>query len=113
VVDVAPGPEPDSPGEARRGLLVGYDERGGAVGYERAIRSPERPRDIRVLVADKVTELESEILAKLRVRVRDAVPVVLGRNAGELRAAVAVALEVALRDPAEDASEPAFDVGLL
>ena len=94
-------------------FLVGDDERCGPVGDQRAVGPPQRRRDIGVLVGHDVAELEAEVPAHLGVGVRDAVLVVLRGDAGKLLAAVAIALEIALGDPAEHAREAAIDVGLL
>jgi hypothetical protein len=67
----------------------------------------------RILLADVAAELVAEILAKLRVRIADAVLVVLRRDHRQRVGLVAPALEVESGDFAENAGEAAFDVGLL
>ena len=86
---------------------------GGPVRHQRAVGTPERPRHQRVLVRQCVAEIEAQILPHLGIGIFDAVAVVLGRDPGQFRAPVAVALEVVLGDPPEDAGEAAFDLGLL
>ena len=60
------------------------------------------------LSRDGVAELEAEILAKLRIGILDAVPVVLGGDPRERLGAVAVALEIEAGDAPENAGEAAF-----
>ena len=87
--------------------------RRGAVGDQRAIGAAQRPGDDRVLLRDGVAELEAEILAQLRVGIVDAVAVVLGGDPRQRLRLVAVALEIELRDAAENAGEAALRVALL
>ena len=98
-------------GEGR--LDVGEHHRGRSIGYRGAVGTLEGARDDRVLVGDPAAEVVAQVLADLRPRVRAAVPVVLGRDAGERVALVAVLLVVALRDGREDAREAAFDLSIL
>ena len=98
---------------AERGLHVRQHQRSRAVGDERAIGALERAGHERILVAFGAAEIESEILAQLRVRIGDAVLVILGRDAGQRVGLVAVFLEIKPGDLAEDAGEAAGDIGLL
>ena len=99
--------------EPQRGLDVGQHERSGAVGDQRAVGALERAGDERIFLADVAAELEAQILAQLRVRIADAVLVVLGRDHGERVGLVAPALEIEPGDLAENPGEAALDVGLL
>ena len=93
----------------QRGLDIGQHEGGGTVGHQRAVGALERAGDERVLVAGVAAELEAEILAQLRIGIVDAIGVVLRGDRGERVRLVAMALEVGLRDLAEDAGEAALD----
>ena len=110
---MAPGTERDGALQPLSRFLVGDDEGSGAIRNQRAVGAPQRRRHIGVLLGHDVAELESKIPAHLRVRVRNAILVVLRGDAGELLAAVAIALEIVLGNPPEHASEAAVDVGLL
>ena len=99
--------------ELQRGLDVGQHQRRRAVGHQRAVGALERTGDERILLADVAAELEAQILAQLRVRIADAVLVVLRRDHGERVGLVAPALEIEPGDLAENPGEAALDVGLL
>ena len=86
-------------------LLVGDDQRSGAIGHHRAIRAPQRAGDQRVAVRNRVAELHVERLAHVRVGVVHAVGVVLRGDHRQLFAVIAVALEIRFGDLAEDARE--------
>ncbi len=75
------------------------------VGDQRTVRALQGAGDKGVLVAFGAAEIEAEILAHLGVGVFDAVLVVLGGDAGERVRLVAVFLEIALRDLAENAGK--------
>ena len=107
------GTEHDRLVELQRGVDVGENERGGAVGNRRTIGALERPGDARVFVALLAAEFVAEILADLRVRIADAVLVVLGGNAGERIRLIAPALEIKRGDLAENPGKTAVDVGFL
>jgi hypothetical protein len=85
----------------------------GAVGDQRAIGALERTRDIRVLVAFGAAELVAEILAHLRPGIVDPVLVVLGGDRRQAVGLVAVFLEVAVGDLAEDTGEARRGVAVL
>ena len=97
----------------QRRLDIGQNDRGGAVGNQRAVRALQRPRDERVLFALGAAELESQILAQLRKWIADAVLVVLRRDHRQRIGLVPIFLEVRRRDLAEDACEAALDVGFV
>ena len=96
-----------------RGLDVGQHQRGRAIRDRRAIGALQRARDLRVPVRDRPAEHVAEILPKVSERVLRAVSVVLGGDGGERVRLVAMALEIALRDQAEDSGETARDMGFL
>ena len=73
----------------------------------------KRAGDDRVFLRHGAAEFVAEIALHLRHRVGDAVPVVLRGDAGQRVGLVAVALEVFLRDLAENAGETALDIVLL
>src|SRR5712691_5648619 len=98
--------------ELERGLDVGEHDSSGAVGDERAVRALERAGDAGILLALGAAEVVAQVLADLRERIADAVPVVLGRDARERVRLVAPALEIKRGDLTEDAGEAAVDVGL-
>ena len=98
--------------ELERGADIGEHDRGRAVGDQRAVGALERPGDARVLLALGAAEVVAQVLADLRIRIADAVLVILGGNARQRIRLVAPALEIESRDLAEDAREAAFDVGL-
>ena len=89
----------------KRSAGVGEHDRGGAVRNQRAVGTLERSGDVGVLLALAPAKLEAEVLAHLGIGVVDAVLVVLGGNHSECVRLVAVALEIGLRDLAEDAGE--------
>ncbi len=105
VLGVRDGAKADGAGHAHRGVDVGEDERGGAVGDERAIGALQRPGDEGILLALGAAEGEAEILAHLGVGVVDAVGVVLGGDLRQRVRLVAVTLEIGGGDLAEDAGE--------
>ena len=107
------GAERDRLVHLQRRLDVGEHHRGRAVRHERAVGALQRSRDERVLLALAAAELEAEILAQLRIRIADAVLVVLRRDHRERVGLVAVFLEIGIRDLAEDAREAALDVRLV
>src|SRR5262249_44293410 len=72
----------------------------------------ERTGDTRILLALLAAEFVAEILANLRVRIGDAVLVVLRRDPSKRVRLIAPALEVEARDLAENAGEATVDVGL-
>src|SRR5712691_8033964 len=113
ILHVLGGAERDRLAELERGRDVGKDERGGAVGDERAVRALERTGDARILLALGAAELVTKEIANLRERVADAVLVVLGGDARERVGLVAPALEIERSDLAENPGEAAVDVGLL
>src|SRR5262249_32669459 len=97
-------PEGDGAAHGERGPDIRDDESGRAVRDKRAIGALQRARDERILLALGAAEIVAEILAQLRIRIVDAVLVVLRRDEGERVRLVAVALEIAARDLPEDAS---------
>ena len=99
--------------ELERGRDVGQHDGGGAVRDQRAVGALERTGDARVLLALGAAEIVAEVLADLRVRIADAVLVVLGGDARERVRLVAPALEIEAGDLAEDAGKAAVDIGLL
>ena len=113
VVDVARGAEDHRLRHGERRLHIGQHQRRRAVGDRRAVRALERARDLRVLLGRMAAEVVAQVLLKVGEGVLRAVPVVLGGDGGERVGLVAVALEVALRDQAEDAGEAAPDVRFL
>src|SRR5882757_8345588 len=112
VVDVLGGAEGDRLLHAERGLHVGQDHGGGAVGHRRAVGALQRPRHERVLVRGIAAELVGELLLEVRIGILGAVLVRLYRDLGEGVGLVAVALEIGRGDLAEDAGEARLDVGL-
>ena len=113
VVDVGPGAEADRPLQTLRRLGIRHHQGRRAVRDQRAVGAPQGCGHVGVLLRDSVAEVEAEILPQLRVGIADAVAVVLGGDPGQLLAAVAVALEIARRDPPEHAGEAALDLGFL
>ena len=107
------GAEGDRLAELERGLDVGEHDRGGAVRHQRAIGALERAGDERIFLALGAAEIVAEILAHLRVRIADAVLVVLGGDHGQRIGLVAPFLEIEAGDLAEDAGEAAVDLGFL
>ncbi len=101
------GPEGDRALHPKRRFGIGKDQRGGAIGDERAIGALQGTCDVGVLLALGAAELEAQILAHLRVRIVDAVLVVLGGDHRQRIGLIAMALEVGARDLAEHAGEPA------
>ena len=71
------------------------------------------PRDERILLAFAAAEFEAQILAQLRIRIADAVLVVLRRDHRKRVGLIAVFLEIGIRDLAEDSREAALDVRLV
>ena len=96
----------------QRGLDVGEHHGRSAVGDQRAIGALERAGDARVLLALGAAEVVAEIFSDLRVRIADAVLVVLGGDARQRIGLIAPALEIKSGDLAENAGETAVDVGL-
>ena len=113
VLHVRRGAEGHRPPHLGRDLPFGDDEGRGAIGDERAIGPLQGSGHERVLVRFLPAEREAEILAHLRVRIADAVLVVLGGDHGERIGLVAVPLEVGGGDLAEDAGETARRVAVL
>ena len=71
------------------------------------------PGDQRILVALGAAEVVAEILADLRIRIADAVLVILGGDPRQRVGLVAPALEIKSGDLAENAGKAAVDFGLL
>ena len=71
------------------------------------------PGDERILLGHRAAEVEPQVLLYLRPGVGAAIGVVLGGDRRQRVRLVAVALEIALGDAAEDAGETALDAGLL
>ena len=113
VLHMRGGAENDRLAQPQRGPDIGQHDRGRAVGDRRAIGALERTGDARILLALGAAELVAEILADLRIGIGDAVLVVLGRDQRQRIRLVAVFLEIARGDLAEDAGEAALDLGLL
>ena len=113
ILRVGRGAEGDGARHAQRRLGVGDHDGRRAVRDERAIGALQRAGDEGVLVALRAAEFEAEILAHLRIRVADAVLVVLGGDHRERVGLVAVALEIEARDLAEDAGEARRRVAVL
>ena len=99
--------------ELERGLDVGKHHRGGAIRHQRAIGALERAGDERIFLALGAAEIVAEILAHLRVRIADAVLVVLGRDHRQRVGLVAPFLEIEPGDLAENPGKAAVDLGLL
>jgi hypothetical protein len=99
--------------QTQRGLDVGQHHRRRSVRHQGTIGALERPGDERVLLAGGAAEIVAQILAQLRVGVADAVLVIFRRYHRQRVGLVAPALEVEIRNPAENAGKAAFDVGLL
>ncbi len=113
VVDVGRAAKADrAPGFAAA-CVAAQHQRGGAVGDQRAVGLAQRCSDHRVLVGDGVAEVEAQVAPQVRQRVARAVGVVLGRDARQRRAVVAVALEIGLREAREDPGESQALVRLL
>ena len=107
------GAEHDRLAEPERDIGIGEHERCGAVGNRRAVGALERTGDAGILVAFLAAESVAEVLAQLRVRIADAVLVVLGGDARQRIRLVAPALEIAVGDLGEEAGEAAVNVGFL
>ena len=107
------GAERDRLFQPERRFHVGKDERGGAIGHQRTVGALEWTGDEGVLLALGAAEVIAEILAHLRVRIADAVLVVLGGDHRQRVGLVAPFLEIESGDLAENAGKAAIDVGLL
>src|SRR5262245_10094395 len=105
--------ECDRLAKLKRRREVGEHERDRAIGDRRAIGALERSRDERILVAWLSAEVVAKVLAQLRVRIADAVLVILRRDHRERVRLVAPALKIEAGDLAENSGKAAFDVGLL
>ncbi len=73
----------------------------------------KRAGDEGILLAFGAAELVAQVLAHLRVRIADAVLVVLRRNHGQRVGLVAVFLEIKRGDLAEDTGKAAVDLGFV
>ncbi len=113
VLHVLGGAEHDRLLHFQRRIHVSQHQRRRTVGYQRAVGALERSCDARILLAFGAAELIAEILAHLRIRVGDAIFVVLGGDQRERVRLVAPALEIRVGDFAEHAGEAALDAGLL
>ena len=113
VLHVLGGAEHDRLAEFERGVDIGEHHSGGAVRNRRAIGALERAGDARVLLAFGAAEFVAEILAQLRVRVADAVLVVLGGDLRQRIRLVAPALKIEAGDFSKKTGEAAVDVGFL
>ena len=99
-------PEGDRLAHAQSRLGVGEDDRRRAVRDEGAVGALQGAGDEGVLLGFVAAELEAEILAHLGIGVADAVLVVLRGDPRQRVGLVAVALEIAAGDLAEDAGKP-------
>ena len=98
----------------RQGRLdIGEDKGGRTVRDERAVRALERAGDEGIAVGFVAAELEAEILAHLREGIAHAVGMVLGGDGRKGIRLVAIFLEIALGDLAEDTGKAAVDVAFL
>src|SRR5262245_3778607 len=87
--------------EPARGLDIGQHQRGSAIGHQRTVGALERTGNKGILLADVAAELETQILAHLRVGIANTVLVVLGGDHRQRVGLVTPALEIATRDLAE------------
>ena len=113
ILDVLVGTEGDGAAHPQRRRGVGEHERRRAVRHQRAVGALQRTGDEGIFFALLAAELVAEILAHLRIGIVDTVFVVLGGDHGERIGLVAVALEVGLRDLAEDAGETGRRLAIL
>ena len=113
VVDMAAGAEGDRAVQRQRRFGIGHHQSRRAVRHQRAIGAAQRAGHQRVLVGNSVAEVEAEILAHVGIGVAHAVDVVFGRDHRQLFAAVAVALEIGLRDAPENAGKACVALLLL
>ena len=87
--------------------------RGGAVRHQRAVGALERAGDERIFLALGTAKFEAQILAHLRVRITDAVLVVLGGDHSQRVGLVAPFLEIESGNLAKNSGKAAVDFGLL
>ena len=113
ILHVLAGAEGDGSAHAKRGAGIGQHQGCRPVGNQRAVGPLQRPCDEGVPVALVPAELEAEILAQLRIGIVDAVLVVLGSDHGQRVGLIAMALEIGLRDLAEDAGKAGRRVAVL
>src|SRR5207247_7160905 len=111
--DLLRSTKPHGTTHTARGVGAAQDERGGAVGYERAVGAAKRTGNDGILLRHRPAKVIAEILAQVRVGVLRAITMVLGRDAGQRVRLVAVAIEIRLRDAAEHASKAAGRARLL
>src|SRR5262245_3988995 len=94
--------ERDRARQPQRGLDVGQHHRRRAVGDQRTIGALEWTSDKRILVGSVAAELETKILAQLRIRIADAVLMILGGDRGERIGLVTPTLEIEAGDFSEN-----------
>src|ERR1700730_8035056 len=113
ILHIAGGTEDHGFFHRQRGFDIGEHQCRRAVGDRRAIGALQGTGHIRIFFTFAAAEIESEVLAQLRIGIRDSVLVILGGDHGERVRLVAVFLKIQRRDPAENSREAARDVGLL
>ncbi len=94
VLHVRGGPEAHGPRVVLRNFVGCDHHRGRSVGDQRAVGDPQGRSHHRVLVRDRVAELETDVLAHVGEGVVDTIGVVLGGDGGQGAGVVAELLEV-------------------